>query len=76
MVLVVNILPTNAGEASDTGSVAGLISGKISWRRKWHPTVVFLLGNFHGLRSYSPRDCKELNKTMHAHTHRSNRKTS
>jgi len=31
--------------------------GKISWRRKWHPTPV-LPGKFHGQRSlvdYSPR---------------------
>ena len=24
---------------------------KISWRRKWHPTLVFLPGEFHGQRS-------------------------
>ena len=31
--------------------------GKIPWRRKWQPTLVFLLGKFHGQRSlvgYSP----------------------
>ena len=31
--------------------------GKISWRRKWRPTPVFLPGEFHGQRSmagYSP----------------------
>jgi len=31
--------------------------GKIPWRRKWQPTVVFLHGKFHGQRSlvgYSP----------------------
>ena len=31
--------PANAG---DSGSVAGL--GKIPWRRKWQPTLVFLPG--------------------------------
>ena len=34
--------------------------GKISWRRKWQPTPVFLTGEFHGWRSlvgYSPWDC-------------------
>ena len=25
--------------------------GKISWRRKWHPTPVFLPGEFHGRRN-------------------------
>ena len=32
--------------------------GKISWRRKWQPTPVFLFGEFHGQRSllgYSAR---------------------
>ena len=31
--------------------------GKIPWRRKWQPTLVFLLGKSHGQRSlvgYSP----------------------
>ena len=35
---------------------------KIPWRRKWQPTQVFLLGEFHGERSlegYSLRGCKE-----------------
>ena len=34
-----------------------------SWRRKWQPTPVFLLGKSHGQRSlagYSPWGCKEL----------------
>ena len=32
-------------------------AGKIFWRRKWQPTLVFLSGEFRGLRSladYSP----------------------
>ena len=36
--------------------------GKISWKRKWKPTVVFLPGKSHGQRSlagYSPWGCKE-----------------
>ena len=36
--------------------------GKIPWRRKWEPTLVFLPGKFHGQRSlegYSPRGLKE-----------------
>jgi len=31
--------------------------GKIPWRRTWQPTLVFLPGEFHGLKSlagYSP----------------------
>ena len=37
--------------------------GKIPWSRKWQPTPVFLLGEFHAQRSlvgYSPWGCKEL----------------
>ena len=37
--------------------------GKIPWNRKWQPTPVFLLGEFHGQRSLvgcSTRVCKEL----------------
>jgi len=36
------------------------------WRRKWHPTPVFLSGEFHGQRSlagYNPWGCKESNTT-------------
>ena len=36
--------------------------GKMSWRRKWQPTPVFLLGESHGGRSlvgYSSPVCKE-----------------
>ena len=44
--------------------------GKISWRRKWQPTPVFLVGKFHGWRSlvgYSPRGHKELDTTERLH---------
>ena len=41
--------------------------GKISWRRKWQPTPVFLPGKFHGQRGlagYSPaRGCKKSDTT-------------
>ena len=40
--------------------------GKIPWRRKWQPTPVFLLGEFHGQRSlvsYSPWGHKESDVT-------------
>ena len=39
---------------------------KIPWRRKWHPTPVFLPGKCHGQRSlggYSPRGHKESDTT-------------
>ena len=39
---------------------------KISWRREWQPTPVFLSGEFHGQRSpasYSPWGCKEADTT-------------
>ena len=46
--------------------------GKISWRRKWQPTPVFLPGEFHGQRSlvgYSKWGRKELDTTeRHTHT--------
>ena len=40
--------------------------GKIPWRSKWQPTLVFLPGESHGqrsLESYSPWDCKEPDMT-------------
>ena len=54
--------------------------GKISWRRAWQPTLVFLLGESHGQRGpagYSPRGCKELDTTevTAAHTHMIGRNT-
>ena len=39
---------------------------KISWRRKWQPTPVFMPGKFHGQRSlvgYSPWGLKESDMT-------------
>ena len=48
---------------------------KISWRREWLPTSVFLLGKPHGQRSlasYSSWGCKESDMTEQlTHTHRS-----
>ena len=44
--------------------------GKISWRRKWQPTPVFLSGKTHELRilvGYSPWGCEESDTTEHAH---------
>ena len=40
--------------------------GKFPWRRKWQPTAVLLLGEFHGQKSlvgYSPGGHKESDKT-------------
>ena len=49
---------------------------KIPWRRKWHPTPVFLPGKFYGQRSlagYSQQGRKESDMIEHvptcAHTH-------
>ena len=44
---------------------------KISWRRKWQLTTVFLPGKSHGQRSlagYSPQGCKESHTTEHTYT--------
>ena len=47
--------------------------GKISWRRKWQATLVFLPGESHGHRSlvgYRPWGCKELATELDmTHTH-------
>ena len=46
--------------------------GKISWRRKWQPTLIFLPGKLHGQRSlvgYSPWGCKESKRTEPTHTY-------
>ena len=52
----------------------GLIpeSGRFPWRRKWHPSPVFLPGKPHGQRSlvgYSPWGRKELDTTEQLHFH-------
>ena len=46
--------------------------GKIPWRRKWQPALVFLPGKSHGQRSlvgYSPWSCKESDMTERLHFH-------
>ena len=48
----------------DLGLILG--SGRSPWRRRWQPTTVFLLGEFHEQRSlagYSLYGCKELEMT-------------
>ena len=44
--------------------------GKSLWKRKWHPTPVFLPGKFHGRRSlirYSPWNHEESHMTEQLH---------
>ena len=41
--------------------------GKIPWRRKWQPTLIFLPGKSHGQRSliaYSPRGYKSVRQDL------------
>ena len=52
---------------------------KISWRRKWQPTPVFLPGKSHGWRNlvgYSPWGRKELDMTEQLHLHYQNFRNS
>ena len=45
--------------------------GKISWRRAWQPTPVFLPRESHGQRSlvgYSPQGCKESDTLSDSHS--------
>ena len=47
--------------------------GKISWRRNWQPTLVFLPGEFHGQRSlasYSPQGHRVRHDWVCMHHHR------
>ena len=48
------------------------VLGRFPWRRKWHPTPVFLPGESHGRRNlvgYSPRGRKESDTTERFHFH-------
>ena len=69
--LVLKNLPANAGDTRDAGS--DLRVRNISSRRKWQPTPVFLLGEFHGQKSlagYSPWSHKESDMPKRlTHTH-------
>ena len=63
-VLVVKNPPTSAGDIKRCGFSS--LVGKIPWRRKWHPTPVFLPGKSHGQRTLEgccPQGCKELDTT-------------
>ena len=58
--------PANAGDESDTGWFDAW-GGKISWRRAWQPTPIFLPGESHGQRSlvgYSPWGLRESGTTI------------
>ena len=60
---VVLDLPANAGDMKHGFNPW---VGKIPWRRKWQPALVFLPGESHGQRSlvgYSPKGPKEMGKT-------------
>ena len=60
MALAVNNPPANTGDIKEEWV------RKISRRRKWHPTPVFLPGEPHGQRSqsgYGPQRCKESDTT-------------
>ena len=64
----------SASNARDPGLLPGFDHWvrKISWRRKWQPTPVFLPGESYGWRSlvgYSPWGCKKLDMTEQLHFH-------
>ena len=67
-------LVADCKESICSAGIQVTIHGKISWRREWLPTPVFLPEEFHEQRSlvgYSPWDRKELDTTdclTHTHT--------
>ena len=67
-------LVADCKESICSAGIQVTIHGKISWRREWLPTPVFLPEEFHEQRSlvgYSPWDRKELDITeclTHTHT--------
>ena len=57
-----------ACQARDARDIGSIPVEKIPWSRKWHPTPVFLPGEFHGQRilaGYSARGCRESDTTEH-----------
>ena len=63
---VVQNLPANAGDAKDVGSIR---VRKTTWRRRWQPPSLFLLGWSHGQRSLlSLYGHKESDTSEHACT--------
>ena len=64
MVLVVNNLPTNAGNIMRCGFHPCV--RKICWKRAWQPILVFMPGESHRQRSlvgYHPQGLKESDTT-------------
>ena len=62
MTLAVKNPPANAGDIRDVNPWVR----KITWRKAWQPTLVFLPGESHGQRSlagYSPWGCKKSDMT-------------
>ena len=41
-------MPANAGDTRDAGPIPGW--GRLPWKRKWQPTLVFLPGKSHEQR--------------------------
>ena len=63
--LVVKNPPANAGRQKTRGFDSWV--GKISWRRAWQPTSVFVPGESHGQRSlvgYSPWGHKKIGHNL------------
>ena len=57
-------LPASTGRQRRHGFNPWIV--KVTWRRKWQPTPIFLPGKSCGQRNlagYSPQDCKELDTT-------------
>ena len=66
---MVKNLPSNVGDTRDVDSTG---VGKIPWKRKWQPTLVFLPGKVYGQRSlagYSLLSCKESDMTEQLSTY-------
>ena len=65
--------PDGKAFAYNVGNLGSIIwVRKISWRRKWQPTPVFLPGKSHGRRSlvsYSTWDLEESDMTKQLHFH-------
>ena len=67
--LVAQMVKSSDCHAGDPGSIHG--SGKIPWRRKWHPTPVLLPGKFCGWKNlvgYSPWGGKQSDTTERLHS--------
>ena len=67
-------LPANVGDVKRLGF--SLWAGKIPWRMRWQPTLVFLPGESHGQRSQvglqymgSQRVGHDRSHQTHTHTH-------